>query len=55
MVLSKFPMPGRPTNLVKSKAGACCTSSRAGGDCLDIFSLVYQFSLLSFSLVDYPI
>ena len=42
MVLGKLPVPGRPTNFDYSTA-------RAGG-CLDIFTLVYQFSFLSPSL-----
>ena len=41
MVLGKLPVPGRPTIL---------DQSRAGGSCSDIFSLVYHFSLLSYSL-----
>ena len=43
MVLGKHPVSGRPTNLDYSRA-------RAGGGCLDIFSLAYHFSLLSPSL-----
>ena len=45
MVLGKLPVPGRPTNLD-------CTALAvgAGGNCLDIFSLVYHFSFLSPSL-----
>ena len=39
MVLGKLPVPGRPSSLDYSRAGAYCT-------CLDIFSLVYHFSLL---------
>ena len=48
MVLGKLPVPGRPTNLDLSRATALAVS--AGGGCLDIFSLVYHFSLLSPSL-----
>ena len=52
MVLGKLPVPGRPTNLDHSRARAYCACSGvgAGGGCLDIFSLVYQFSFLSPSL-----
>ena len=46
MVLGKLPVPGRPTNLDKSRARAV----GAGGGCLDIFSLVYHFFFLSLSL-----
>ena len=44
MVLGKLPVPGRPTNLDKSRASAFCAFSRCGWGCLDIFSLVYHFS-----------
>ena len=50
MVLSKLPVPGRPTNLDYSRARAYCTCSGCGWGCLDIFSLVYHFSFLSPSL-----
>ena len=53
MVLAKLPVPGRPTNLEYSRARAYCACRRCGGGgggCLDIFSLVYHFSLLSASL-----
>ena len=50
MVLGKLLVPGRPTNLDYSRARAYCACSRCGWDCLDIFSLVYHFSLLSPSL-----
>ena len=46
MVLGKLPVPGRPTSLENSRAGAC---SKCGGG-LYIFSLIYHFSLLSPSL-----
>ena len=48
-VLGKLPVPGRPTNLDKSKARAYCVCSRCGWGCLDIFSLIYHFSFLSTS------
>ena len=48
MVLGKLPVPRRPTNTDYSRARrAYCTCSRCGGGCLDSFSLVYHFSLLS--------
>ena len=50
MVLGKLPVPGRPTNLDFSRARACCACRRCGGGCLDIFSLIYHFYLLSPSL-----
>ena len=50
MVLGKLPVPGRPTNLDLSRARACCAAEGAGGGCLDIFSLIYHFYLLSPSL-----
>ena len=49
-VLGKLPVPGRPTHLDYSRARAYCASVGAGGGCLDIFSLIYHFSLLSPSL-----
>ena len=50
MVLGKLPVPGRLTNLDKSRARAYCACSRCGWGCLDIFSLIYLFSFLSPSL-----
>ena len=50
MVLGKLPVPGRPTNLDKSRARAYCACNRCGWGCLDIFSLLYLFSFLSRSL-----
>ena len=47
MVLGKLSVPGRPTNFDYSRARAYCACSRCGWGCLDIFSLVYHFSLLS--------
>ena len=43
MVLVNF----QSYNLDYSRAMAYCTFSRCGWGCLDIFSLVYHFSLLS--------
>ena len=50
MVLGKLPELGRPTNFDDSRARAYCAYSSCGGDCLDIFTLVYHFSFLSLSL-----
>ena len=47
MMLSKLPVPGRPTYLEKNRARATSLAEGAGGGCLDIFSLVYHFSFLS--------
>ena len=33
MVLGKLPVPGRPTNLDKSRAGAYWLAKGAGGGC----------------------
>ena len=49
MVLGKLPVPGRPTNLDKSRARAYCACSRCGWGCLDIFFSHLSF-LVSFSL-----
>ena len=54
MVLGKFSVPGRPTNLENSWAMDYCACSRCGRGCLNIFSLVYLFSFLPPSLVDGP-
>ena len=50
MVLGKLSVPGRPTNLDKSRARACCACSRCGWGLFGLFSLVYHFSFLSPSL-----
>ena len=47
MVLGKLPVPGRPTIWI---TGPTVLAVGAGGDCLDIFTLIYPFSLLSPSL-----
>ena len=41
------PAPGCPAYLEGSRTRACCACSRWGGGCLDIFTLIYPFSLLS--------
>ena len=55
MVLGKLPVPGHPANLNNSRARAYCAYSRCGWSCLDIFTHIYHFSLLSPSLGDGPI
>ena len=51
MVLGNFPVPGRLTNLNKSRAMAYCASSRCGWELFGhFFSLVCHFSFLSPSL-----
>ena len=50
MVLGKLPMPGHPTNWIVVGQGLTALTVGAGGGCLDIFSLVCRFSLLSPSL-----
>ena len=48
MVFGKLPVPGCPTNLDYSMARAYRACSMCGWGYLDIFSLVYHFSLSSF-------
>ena len=50
MVLGKLPVPGRPTIWISVGQGPTVLAVGAGGDCLDIFTLVYRFSFLSPSL-----
>ena len=50
MVLGKLPVQGRLADLDSSSPWACCACSTWGWGCLDIFALVYHFSLLSSSL-----
>ena len=49
MVLSKLPVPGRPTNLDKSRARACCACSKCGwglfGHFISCLSFLFSFSL----------
>ena len=51
MVLGKLPVPGRPTNLDKSRARAYCACSRCGwglfGHFFSRLSFHFSFSLLS--------
>ena len=55
MVLSKLPVPGRPTIWVIVGQGPIVLAVGAGGGCLDIFTLLYPFSSFSLSLGDGPI
>ena len=50
MVLGKLPVPGRPTTWIRVGQEPTALAMGAGGGCLDIFSLVYHFSILSPSL-----
>ena len=50
MVLGRLPVPGRPTILITVGQGPTALAVDAGGGCLDIFTLIYPFSLLSPSL-----
>ena len=50
MVLDKLPVPGRPTIWMIVGQGSTVLAVGVGGGCLDIFSLIYHFSLLSPSL-----
>ena len=52
MVLGKLPVPGRPTILITVGQGPIALAVGAGGGGLDIFTLIYPFSL---SLGDGPI
>ena len=52
MVLSKLPVPGRPTVWMIVGQGLIAPAVGAGGRCLDIFTLLYLFSPLSLSLGD---
>ena len=50
MVLGKLPVPGRPTILITVGQGPIALAEGAGGDCLNIFILIYPFSPFSLSL-----
>ena len=56
MVLGKLPVPGRPTNLDKSRARAYCTCSRCEWGLFGHFYCPLSFlSSFSLSLGDGPI
>ena len=55
MVLGKLPVPGRHTILITVGQGPIALAVGAGGGGLDIFTLIYPFSLFSISLEDGPI
>ena len=46
-MLGKLPVPGRPTVWMIVGQGPIALAVGAGGDCLDIFALLYLFSSLS--------
>ena len=50
MILGKLPVPGRPTIWMTVGQGPPALAVGAGGGCLEIFTLIYPFSLLSPSL-----
>ena len=50
MVLGKLPVPRRPTIWMTVGQGPTALAVGAGGGCLDIFTLIYPFFLLSPSL-----
>ena len=52
MVLGKLPGPGSPTSWMIVGQGPTALAEGAGGDCLDIFTLIYPFSPLSPSLCE---
>ena len=47
MVLGKLPVPGRPTIWITVGQGPAALAVGTGGGCLDIFTLIYPFFLLS--------
>ena len=47
MVLSKLPVPGRPTIWITVGQGPTALAVGVGGGCLDIFNLLYSFFPLS--------
>ena len=50
MVLGKLQGPGRPTIRIRVGQGPTVLAVGAGGVCLNIFTLLHHFSLLSPSL-----
>ena len=49
-MLGKLPVPRGPTILITVRQGHTALAAGGGGDCLDIFTLIYPFSSLSPSL-----
>ena len=47
LVLGKLSVPGRPTILMIVGQEPIALAIGAGGDCLDIFTLLYPFSSVS--------
>ena len=45
MVLRNLPVPGSPTICITVGQGPTALAIGAGGGCLDIFTLIYSFSL----------
>ena len=52
VMLVKLPVPGRPTNWITVGQGPTALAVGAGGGCLDIFTLIYPFFLLTPSLLE---
>ena len=52
MVLSKLPVPGRPSIWIIIGQGPIALAVGAGAGCLDIFTILYRFSSFSLSLGD---
>ena len=48
-MLGKLPVPGRPKTLITVGQGPIVLAVGAGGGCLDIFTLIYPFSLPLFA------
>ena len=46
-MLSKLPVPGRPTIRITVGQAPPAVAVGAGGGCLDIFTLIFPFSSLS--------
>ena len=55
MVLGNLPVPGRPTIFITVGQGPIALAVGEGGNGLDVFTLIYPFSLFSLSLGDGPI
>ena len=44
-MLGKLPVPGHPTSWITVGQGPTALAVDAGGGCMDIFTLIYPFSL----------